>query len=60
MGDIFRPLDFMIVYIDDLLIYNRDVAQHKMHLEHFYSFFYKHGLVLSVVPTKFVIAQTNI
>ena len=60
MEDIFRPLDFIIVYIDDLLIYSRNGAQHNMHLEQFYLFVYKHGLVLSAVPEKFVIAQTNI
>ena len=60
MEDIFRPLDFIIVYIDDLLIYSRNGAQHNMHLEQFYLFVYKHGLDLSAVPEKFVIAQTNI
>jgi hypothetical protein len=60
MEDIFKPLTFVLVYIDDLLVFSRDVNEHKKHLEEFHSFVFKHGLVLSKSPDKFVICQTNI
>jgi hypothetical protein len=60
MEDIFRPLPYVLVYIDDLLVFSRDVNEHKKHLEEFYSFVFKHGLVLSKAPDKFVICQTSI
>jgi hypothetical protein len=60
MEDIFKPLNFVLVYIDDLLIFSRDVNEHKKHLDEFHSFVFKHGLVLSKSPEKFVICKTNI
>lgn len=60
MEDIFRQLPFVLVYIDDLLVFSKDVHEHEKHLEVFYNFVYNRGLVLSASPDKFVIAQTKI
>lgn len=58
MEDLFKYYSFIIVYIDNLLIFSRDISEHKKHLEQFYQVVFKHGLVLSVAPDKFIIAQT--
>jgi hypothetical protein len=58
MEDIFNDLDFIIVYIEDLLICSRDLKEHAEHLEQFYQKVYKHGLALS--PKKMEIGKTRI
>lgn len=60
MEDVFRHLNFVIVYIDDLLVFSEYLQEHKIRLEAFYELVYKHGLVLSSGPDKFFIAQTKI
>ena len=58
MEDLFNDYSFIIVYIDDLLIFNKDISEHKKHLEIFYQVVFKHGLVLSASQNKFIISQT--
>lgn len=58
MDDIFRHLSFVIVYIDDLLIYSVDMKQHVQHLKAVHQLLYKHGLVLS--KPKLCWAQSKI
>ena len=60
MEDIFGSTDFIIVYIDDLLIFSRDVNEHKVHLEQFYRLVFQHGLVLSDSAEKFQIGKVSI
>lgn len=55
---LFKYYSFIIEYIDDLLIFSKDISEHKKHLEKFYEVVFKHGLVLSASPDKFIIAQT--
>ena len=59
MEDIFHDFDFVIVYINDLLVFSRDIQRHKKHLESFYQFVFKHALVLSPTQNKFIISQTK-
>ena len=35
MHDVFKPFldDFVTIYIDDILIYSKDIKDHKQHLE---------------------------
>jgi len=54
---VFRDLDFVIVYIDDLLVYFVDMNQHKQHLEKLYDKVYKHGIALN--KTKLEFAKTR-
>jgi len=60
MEDIFKDFSFIIVYIDDLLVYSRDIAEHKSHLESFYQTIHQHGLALSNSSDKFIITKTRI
>ena len=53
MEDIFGPYQFIIVYIDDVLVFSRDVSEHKKHLYKFYELVFSHGLVLSDSKEKF-------
>jgi hypothetical protein len=58
MEDIFRDLDFVIVYIDDLLVFFVDMKSHKIHLKKVYDRIYKHGISLSKKRLEF--AKTKI
>jgi len=60
MEDIFGGEEYIIVYIDDLLVFSRDVNSHKMLLEKFYELVYKHGLVLSYSEENFQIGKVGI
>jgi hypothetical protein len=43
MDDIFKHLNFVIVYIDDLLVCSVDCKAHVQHLKVVYDLLYKHG-----------------
>jgi len=60
LEDIFGGVEFIIVYIDDLLVFSKDVNSHKMHLEKFYEMVYRHGLVLFDSDKKFQIGKVKI
>ena len=59
MNNIFNPYqDFIIVYIDDVLIFSDNIDLHFKHINHFLQVTKKNGLALS--PTKIVLFQTKI
>ena len=58
MEDIFREYNWAFVYIDDILICSHSLQEHLKHLQKFYEFVYKHGLVLS--EPKMEIDKTEI
>ena len=60
MEDIFGAVEYVIVYIDDLLVFSKDVNTHKMHLENFYEMVYKHGLVMSDSKENLQIGKVRI
>ena len=58
MNKIFSSYNFIIVYIDDVLIFSENIDQHFKHLNIFYKYFYKNGIVIS--SKKFLTFQTKI
>jgi len=59
MNDIFTPYtSFIIVYIDDVLIFSNTVDQHFKHLQLFIHIIEKNGLAVSA--SKLVLFQTKI
>jgi hypothetical protein len=59
MNEIFLPFtSFIIVYIDDVLIFSQDVDQHWKHLNIFYKIIVQNGLVVSAKKMK--LFQTNV
>ncbi|KAK9134325.1 hypothetical protein Syun_013655 [Stephania yunnanensis] len=59
MNDIYNPyFSFILVYIDDLLVFSPSIDQHWKHLQNFQSFIRKNGLVLS--QKKMNLFQTEI
>lgn len=59
MNDIFNPYStFIIVYIDDVLIFSDSIDKHFKHLEIFYKIVKQNGLVLS--ESKMSLFQTKI
>ncbi|CAJ2679619.1 unnamed protein product [Trifolium pratense] len=59
MNDIFNPYsEFIIVYIDDVLVFSKTIDQHIKHLKIFKNIVKHNGLVLSA--TKMKIFQTKV
>lgn len=58
MDQIFKDLDYVLIYIDDLLVFSNDVPQHFKHLNELYVRLYHLGLILS--EKKAVFFQTSI
>ena len=53
MNDIFNPfIKFIIVYIDDILIFSNSIEQHIKHLQVFEREVVKNDLVLSKIKIK--------
>lgn len=59
MNDIFNPyMDFIIVYIDDILIFSKTLELHYKHLDIFKKIVIQNGLVIS--KQKMSLFQTNV
>lgn len=59
MNDIFYPYsNFIIVYIDDILVFSMDIESHFKHLDLFRKVVIQNGLVIS--KPKMLLFQTNI
>ena len=59
MNDIFNPFtSFIIVYIDDVLVFSKSIDQHFKHLQQFLHIIEKNGLAISA--PKMVLFQTKI
>ena len=58
MEHIFREKQWVLVFIDDILICSKNLQEHLKHLHIFYELVYKHGLVLS--ESKMEIGKTCI
>ena len=59
MNDIFTPYtSFIIVYIDDVLVFSKSIDQHFKHLQAFVHVMEKNGLAASA--SKMILFQTKI
>jgi len=59
INDIFMPYTtFIIVYIDDVLVFSRSIDQHFKHLQTFISVMESNGLAASA--SKMILFQTKI
>ena len=59
MNEIFNPFsNFIIVYIDDVLVYSTSIEEHQKHLNRFIQNFKENGLTLS--SSKIGFFQTKI
>ncbi|RDX95013.1 Orf V, partial [Mucuna pruriens] len=53
MNNIFNQyMDFSLVYIDDVLIFSKNINQHIEHLEKFINIIKENGLVIKIFQTK--------
>jgi len=59
MNDIFNPYtSFIIIYIDDVLVFSTSIEQHFKHLNIFINIIVKNGLAISA--SKMILFQTKI
>ena len=58
MNDIFNPFSgFIIVYIDDVLVFSNSIEQHFKHLDQFYNIVKESGLVVSAKKMKLFLTK---
>ena len=58
MNDIFNPFSaFIIVYIDDVLVFSNSIEQHFKHLDQFYNIIKESGLVVSAKKMKLFLTK---
>ena len=53
MDTVCQGLEFVFVYIDDILIASKDVVTHKQHLQLLFQRLQEHGLVINVAKCQF-------
>lgn len=53
MDSIFSGLSFVVVYINDILVFSPSVAQHFKHLQIMFDLLHKHGLKLKTKKCTF-------
>ena len=48
MDSIFNPYkDFVLAYIDDILVYSKNKTDHVLHLKKTFALFKEHGIIIS-------------
>ena len=57
MDSIFQDFDFVFIYLDDVLIASKTVAEHRKHLGLFFDRLEKHGLFLQVSKCQFGVQE---
>ncbi len=53
MDTVCQGLDFVFVYIDDILVASRNAAEHKVHLRQLFQRLHDYGLVVNVAKCQF-------
>ena len=59
MDMVCRGLDFVFVYLDDILIFSHSSEQHKAHLQQLFKRLQEHGLVVSPAKCKFGVTEID-
>jgi len=59
MDTVFRGLDFVFVYIDDILVASKDKAQHKQHLRIIFERLRDYGLSINISKCNFGASQVQ-
>ena len=57
MNEVMRGLDFVFVYIDDILIFSQDLAEHMMHLTLVFERLREYGMILNVDKCIFAVPE---
>ena len=59
MDTVCQGLDFVFVYVDDILVASKDAAEHQAHLRLLFQRLQEHGLVINVAKCQFGRAQID-
>lgn len=61
MNNIFRPhlRKFVLVYLDDILVYSRDAEEHKEHLKQVFALLQQHNLFIKTSKCEFGVDQVD-
>ena len=59
MDTVCRGLEFVFVYLDDILIFSQSQEQHKSHLHQLFQRLQEHGLVISPAKCKFGVSEID-
>ena len=59
MDKIFEDIDFVFIYIDDILIFSNDEICHKKDIETIFSILNEHNLKISATKSVFNVTSLN-
>lgn len=59
MDTVCQGLDFVFVYLDDILIFSQSKAQHREHLQQLFQRLRDNGLVISISKCEFGVQEIN-
>lgn len=59
IDSVFRGLDFVFVYIDDILVMSEDEGQHQEHLRQVFQRLQEHSLSININKCHFVLKEVN-
>jgi transposase InsO family protein len=59
MDDVCRGLDFVFVYLDDILLFSKSHEEHKQHLKLLFQRLQEHGLVVSIAKCVFGVNEID-
>lgn len=59
MDEICKGLDFVFVYIDDIMIFSRDEAEHMQHLEILFRRLHENGIVINASKSNFLKSEVD-
>ena len=57
MDTVCQGLDFIFVYVDDILVASKDATEHEVHLRQLFQPLQEHGLVINVAKCQFCRTQ---
>ena len=52
MDNVFGKYSFVLIYIDDILVFSHSLQEHKKHLEFIFEKLISHGLIVSKKKLK--------
>jgi len=59
MDSVLRDLDFLFVYLDDILVASADESQHAVHLRSLFQRLAHHGLIVNPSKCQFGLAAID-
>ena len=60
MHEVFHDFDFVIAYMDDVIVFSKDYRTHFQHLDHVFRRLHEEGLRIKISKCEFVLQQVHL